>query len=71
MDGRDIGSIVFPMADIKFWLTASVEIRAYRRWLEFQQKGHNISVEQVIENINYRDINDCLLYTSPSPRDRH
>ncbi|RPG80599.1 MAG: (d)CMP kinase [Crocinitomicaceae bacterium TMED135] len=65
MDGRDIGSIVFPMADIKFWLTASVEIRAYRRWLEFQKKGHNISIEQVIENINYRDINDENRVESP------
>ena len=51
MDGRDIGSVVFPNANLKFWLTASVEIRAYRRWLEFKQKGQNIAIEKVIENL--------------------
>jgi cytidylate kinase len=65
MDGRDIGSIVFPNANLKFWLTASVEIRAYRRWLEFKQKGQNIAIEKVIENINYRDKNDENREESP------
>ena len=65
MDGRDIGSIVFPNANLKFWLTASVNIRAYRRWLEFKQKGQNIAIEKVIENINYRDKNDENREESP------
>ncbi len=65
MDGRDIGSIVFPNADLKFWLTASVEIRAYRRWLEFKEKGQNILIEKVIENILYRDKNDETREESP------
>ena len=65
MDGRDIGSVVFPNADIKFWVTASAEKRAYRRWLEFKQKGQNIAIEKVIENINYRDKNDENREESP------
>ena len=58
MDGRDIGSVVFPNADIKFWVTASAEKRAYRRWLEYKKKGKNISIQEVTQNINFRDEND-------------
>ena len=65
MDGRDIGSVVFPNADIKFWVTASAEKRAYRRWLEFKLKGKNISIEQVTKNINFRDENDQNRKISP------
>ena len=68
MDGRDIGSIVFPNADLKFWLTASLKIRAERRWLEFKEKGQNIAIEKVIENIQYRDINDENREESPLVR---
>ena len=65
MDGRDIGSVVFPNADIKFWVTASAEKRAYRRWLEYKLKGKNISIEQVTKNINFRDENDQNRKVSP------
>ncbi len=65
MDGRDIGSVVFPNADIKFWVTASAEKRAYRRWLEYNQKGKNISIQEVTKNINYRDENDQNRKVSP------
>ena len=65
MDGRDIGSVVFPNADIKFWLTASLEKRAYRRWLEYNQKGENISIHEVAQNINFRDENDQNRKVSP------
>ena len=65
MDGRDIGSVVFPYADIKFWVTASAEKRAYRRWLEYKQKGKNISIQEVTKNINYRDENDQNRKVSP------
>ena len=65
MDGRDIGSVVFPNADIKFWVTASAEKRAYRRWLEYKLKGKNISIEQVTKNINFRDENDQNRKISP------
>jgi cytidylate kinase len=56
---------VFPNADLKFWLTASVEKRAYRRWLEYKQKGQNILIENVVENINFRDKNDENRKESP------
>ena len=65
MDGRDIGSVVFPDADIKFWVTASPEKRAYRRWLEYKQKGKNISIKEVTQNINFRDENDQNRKVSP------
>ena len=65
MDGRDIGSVVFPNADIKFWVTASAEKRAYRRWLEYKQKGKNISIQEVTKNINFRDDNDQNRKVSP------
>jgi cytidylate kinase len=65
MDGRDIGSVVFPNADIKFWVTASAEKRAYRRWLEYKQKGKNISIKEVAQNINFRDENDQNRKVSP------
>ena len=65
MDGRDIGSVVFPNADIKFWVTASAEKRAYRRWLEYKQKGKNISIKEVTQNINLRDENDQNRKVSP------
>ena len=65
MDGRDIGSVVFPNADIKFWVTASAEKRAHRRWLEYKQKGKNISIQEVTQNINYRDENDQNRKVSP------
>ena len=65
MDGRDIGSVVFPNADIKFWVTASAEKELYRRWLEYKQKGKNISIQEVTKNINYRDENDQNRKVSP------
>tara|TARA_B100000768_G_scaffold122229_1_gene113135 strand:+ start:2933 stop:3622 length:690 start_codon:yes stop_codon:yes gene_type:complete len=65
MDGRDIGSVVFPNADIKFWVTASAEKRAHRRWLEYNQKGENISIHEVAQNINFRDENDQNRKVSP------
>ena len=65
MDGRDIGSVVFPNAQIKFWITASAEKRANRRYLEFRLKGENISIEQVKENIILRDNQDQNRKVSP------
>ena len=65
IEGRDIGSVVFPNADIKFWVTASAEKRAYRRWLEYKQKGKNISIQEVTKNINFRDQKDQNRTVSP------
>ncbi len=59
MDGRDIGTYVLPDADFKFFLTASVEERAKRRFIEQTQKGlTGISLEEVKKDIEYRDNND-------------
>jgi len=68
MDGRDIGSVVFPNATIKLWVTASVEKRAYRRWLEYQNKGESILLKKVIENLTFRDKNDENRAESPLVR---
>jgi len=58
MDGRDIGTYVLPNANIKFYLTASVEERARRRLLEMREKGYEHSLEEVEEDIRARDKND-------------
>ena len=58
MEGRDIGTYVFPNADVKIYLDASIEERAKRRYKENQEKNINMSYEEVIENIRKRDEND-------------
>ncbi|MCD6412921.1 MAG: (d)CMP kinase [Elusimicrobia bacterium] len=55
MEGRDIGTVVFPNAKYKFYLDASLTERAKRRFMELRQKGSNISLEEVIADINRRD----------------
>lgn len=58
MEGRDICTYVFPNADVKIYLDASIEERAKRRYKEMQEKNINMSYEEVIENIRKRDEND-------------
>ena len=58
LDGRDIGTFVFPTAEVKFFLTASPEVRAKRRWLELQQKGINKDFSEVLADLVKRDNND-------------
>lgn len=65
MDGRDIGTVVFPNADIKFWVKASADKRAMRRWQEFKEKGEEIEYQQVLDNINSRDYQDLNREVSP------
>jgi cytidylate kinase len=65
MDGRDIGSVVFPNADLKFFITASPEIRAQRRKSELENKGINISMDEVIANLLERDMMDTSRQESP------
>ncbi len=65
MDGRDIGTVVFPKAEIKIFLTASVEERAKRRHRELVEKGENPSIEQVLEDIQRRDQNDSSRKIAP------
>lgn len=64
-EGRDITTVVFPNADIKIFLTASVEERAKRRFREFQEKDNSITLEEVKDNIEKRDRIDSSRETSP------
>ena len=65
MDGRDIGTVVLPDADVKIFLTASAEIRAQRRYLELLQKGSTASCEDVLRDIEYRDLQDSTRSAAP------
>ena len=65
MEGRDIGTVVFPDADIKFFLVASIEERTKRRAKEFINKGENISFKQIEENLKQRDEIDSTRESSP------
>ncbi len=65
MDGRDIGTVVFPQADVKFFMTASPEVRAQRRYREFQNKGVEVSYEEVEANVRKRDYIDSHREVSP------
>ena len=65
MDGRDIGSVVFPNAEVKFFLTASPEIRAQRRFDELKAKGEEVSFEEVYSNLAMRDELDSSRAESP------
>lgn len=65
MDGRDIGTVVFPQAELKLFLTASPEVRAQRRFLELQQKGENPVYEDVLRDVNDRDYRDTHRKESP------
>ncbi len=68
MEGRDIGSVVFPDAQLKIFLTASPEIRAERRWREHQEKGESIDLARTLEEIRERDRRDRERATSPLVR---
>jgi len=65
MDGRDIGTVVLPDADLKVFLTASAEERAVRRLRELVEKGVKTSFEEVLKDINYRDTNDSSRASAP------
>ena len=65
MDGRDIGTVVFPEAELKFFVTASPKIRAQRRFKEMVQKGDNVSYEEILKNIEERDRIDTTRSESP------
>jgi cytidylate kinase len=65
LEGRDIGSVVFPNADLKFFLTATPEARARRRFMEDQLKGRISTYEQTLAEINERDERDVSRSDSP------
>lgn len=65
MDGRDIGTVVFPDAELKMFLTATPEVRAKRRYDELRGKNQNVNLETIIQNINERDFLDQNRKDSP------
>jgi len=65
MDGRDIGTVVFPKAELKIFMTASPETRAQRRFDELQSKGQNVPYEDVLKNVQERDYIDTHREDSP------
>ena len=65
MDGRDIGTVVLPDARVKIYLTASVDVRARRRWLELKEKGEDPVFEEIAREIEERDHRDMTREVSP------
>ena len=65
MDGRDIGTVVFPDAEYKFFITASPEERAKRRYNELIEKGQKVNYDQVLADITDRDHNDSTREITP------
>ena len=65
MDGRDVGSVVLPRADVKFFLTASPEVRAQRRFEELQAKGSKDTYAKVLKEVNARDHADMTRAAAP------
>lgn len=65
MDGRDIGTVVFPDAELKIFVTAAMEVRVERRWKELQQAGANVSREQIRQNLEKRDFEETTRADSP------
>ena len=66
MDGRDIGTVILPDAEVKIFMVASPEARAKRRYLELIAKGENCTLESVLEDIKTRDHNDSTRKTAPA-----
>jgi cytidylate kinase len=65
MDGRDIGTAVFPHAKLKLWITANDEIRVARRYKELLEKGYEVSLKDVQDNVEQRDFEDSHRKESP------
>lgn len=65
MDGRDIGTVVFPKADFKFFMIADVRTRSLRRWDEAKEKGEVIPLEEIEKELIWRDKNDTTRKISP------
>lgn len=65
LDGRDIGSVVLPNAELKIFQTASLESRAKRRWLEYQNKGQEVDYQLIYDELKQRDLQDTQRIHSP------
>ena len=68
MDGRDIGTVVFPDAELKIYMTADARVRAERRYAELKAKGDNVTLEEILENVISRDNADMTRAISPLRR---
>ena len=68
MDGRDIGTVVFPDAELKIFMTADAEVRARRRYDELTAKGDKVTLEEILENVIARDKADMEREISPLRR---
>lgn len=65
VEGRDIGTVILPEADLKIFLTAKPEVRAYRRWLELRTRGNTVDYKRVLKNILERDMIDSNRQYAP------
>lgn len=65
LDGRDIGTVICPKADVKLFVTASAQVRAQRRFQEFAQKGTDVSLAEVLADVEARDKRDSERATAP------
>lgn len=65
MDGRDIGTVVFPQAELKIFVTASAEVRAQRRYDELTAKGQTVSYDDILANVKERDYIDSHRAVAP------
>ena len=68
MEGRDIGTVVFPNAELKIFLDATPETRAQRRWKEHQEKGESMTLLEVLQEVRQRDKRDRERKVSPLVR---
>lgn len=68
MDGRDIGTVVFPDAELKIYMTADARVRAERRYAELKAKGDDVTIEEILENVISRDNADMTRAISPLRR---
>lgn len=66
VDGRDIGTVIFPAADVKFFVTARTEVRAERRYKELLSQGKRVTIYQVLSDLKERDARDRDRHTSPT-----
>jgi CMP/dCMP kinase len=64
-EGRDMGTVVFPGADVKFFLTASAGERSRRRWMELKDRGHEVSLDEVLRDVVQRDRQDSERELAP------
>lgn len=70
MDGRDISSVIMPQANYKFFVTADVEVRAKRRFLQLQNKGEDVTCDKILQHLKTRDDNDKNRDKSPLTMDK-